>query len=283
MSKFIVLGAGGVLGKTLCRDLTNDGSEVVPVFRNDFDLLNYSEVNDFFKAIGDATVVNCVAYMPADKCEENILDSQKVNVDIVENLSNTLSVFPQISLIQFSSDFIFDGKSTSPYTEDSKPNPLNVYGQHKVEAERIVQEKMGERGKIIRFASLVSHSQERKTFLEKVIDRAKTADELKLVSDLIISTATSTLISKIISNVRNIQKPIIHAVHEGQTTWFSIATAALNELRITTPRVSVDSSSFPTVARRPLYSVLKPSEEVANIDPRNWEVAVREYALNHLG
>lgn len=282
MAKFVVFGANGVLGKTLVADLKASNQEVMSVVRNDIDIFNAGKLRDFLSTCGEAIFVNCVAFMPADKCELDPSLSQKVNVDFVESLAAGIVMNRKQRLIHFSSDFVFDGTSSTPYTEESKTNPLNIYGEHKVEAEKIVTESLGERGNIIRFASLVTHSQERKTFLEKVIDRSKLVSEIPLVSDLEISIATSSLISLVVLNIRNIDKGIIHAVHEGKTTWFSLASAVLEELEITIDRISVDSSEFSSVARRPVYSVLQPTDEVQSLDPRNWEVAVREYASKNL-
>jgi len=282
MTKYVILGAGGVLGSTLRKDLENNSNEVLPVTRQDFDLLNNEELNTFLNQIGQATIVNCVAFMPADKCEKEPELSKKVNVEFVESLVKAISKRNNQRLIQFSSDFVFDGESEIPYTPDALPNPLNIYGQHKYEAEKIVLENLPERGKVIRFASLVSHSTERKTFLEKVIDRAISTQKASVVSDLTISTATSELIAKVVEESHTMDPQRLHAVHSGITSWSELAKCAFDALQIDIPIEAVSSSQFPTPAKRPRQSALAPSPEVLKLDSRSWNEAVAQYVKDNI-
>ena len=282
MANYAILGVNGVLGHSLQQDLELAGQEVKGVTRGDLNILDHSEVKAFIKSLDRTTIVNCIAYMPADKCENNVAESKKINVDFVETLSSHISKMKDISLVQFSSDFIFDGKAKHPYTEYDEANPVNVYGQQKKESEKIVRELLKEKGKVVRFASLVGHSKVRTTFLEKIIDRAKVSNEISVVMDLKISTATSSLISKVIMGINQIDKPIIHAVHDGVTSWYDLAQIALDELGIKVIINPVSSDIFPTLAQRPMYSALKASPEVLGLDSRNWEQAVRSFVSAHL-
>jgi len=282
MSKFVIFGANGVLGKRLALDLKQASHEVVTVTRQDFDVLNKTNLTNFLSTMGEAIIVNCIGYMPADKCELEPEQSQNINVEFVETLAIGIAQNSGQKLVQFSSDFIFDGNGTIPYEVDSAPNPKNVYGIHKYEAEKVVAARLPGRNSIIRFASLVSKSNERKTFLEKVIDRALTSGKASVVGDLAISTATSDLISSVVSSNLLFDTPIIHAVHRGETSWFEIAKVAFEALEIEIEIEKVSSNQFPAPAKRPAYSVLKPSEEVLEMDSRKWSDAVREYALLNL-
>jgi dTDP-4-dehydrorhamnose reductase len=282
MAKFVVFGANGVLGKTLVADLKASNQEVMSVVRGDINIFNAGELRDFLSTCGEAIFVNCVAFMPADKCESDPALSQKVNVDFVETLAVGIAMNKKQRLIHFSSDFVFDGESKVPYLENSKPKPLNVYGEHKYESEEIVAETLDSQSRIIRFASLVSHSTERKTFLEKVIDRAKTTGQASVVDDLTISTATSELVARAVEFSFRIEKPIIHAVHNGSTSWFELAKIALAAVGYEGKIEAVKSSAFPTTARRPQFSALQPSPEIQELDPRPWHEAVANYAGTYL-
>jgi dTDP-4-dehydrorhamnose reductase len=215
--------------------------------------------------------------MPADKCEIEPELSQKVNVHFVESLSRKISFLDNLRLIHFSSDFIFSGKESTPYKVNSKPDPINIYGKHKYEAENIIRETLPSTGHIIRFASLVSISKERKTFLEKVIQRAKNSETVSVVGDLSISVATSDLITKAVIECQESRPPLLHAVHVGQTSWYDIAVCAFNALELEIPIIKVSAKEFQTSAQRPRYSVLEPSREIVEIDSRNWDIAITEY------
>lgn len=282
MASFTILGSNGVLGRLLCEDLKAEGHEVTGLTRSDLNILDNTEVSAFVNKLDDTTVLNCIAYMPADKCEDNIDESQRINLDFVEILASHISKTRDVSLVQFSSDFIFDGHTNQPYTETDEANPLNVYGHQKKASEEVVLNLLKEKGKVIRFASLVGRSKERKTFLEKIIDRAKNSPEVSVVSDLKISTATSSLISKTVMALPRIDRSLIHVVHDGVTSWYELAQAALNELSMDVTIRSVSSETFPTVAQRPMFSALQPSPEVKDLDSRNWEQAVRSYVATHL-
>jgi len=282
MASFTILGANGVLGSLLYEDLKAEGHEVTGLTRSNLNILDHTEVSAFVNKLDDTTVINCIAYMPADKCENNIDESKRINEDFVEILSSCISKTTNVSLVQFSSDFIFDGLASQPYTETDEANPLNVYGHQKKASEEIVLDLLKEKGKIIRFASLVAHSKERKTFLEKIIDRAKNSPEISVVDDLKISTATSSLISKTIMALPQIDRSLIHVVHKGVTSWYDLARAALNELSMDVTINPVLSETFPAVAQRPMFSALQQSPEIEEIDSRNWEEAVRNFVSAHL-
>ncbi len=282
MASFTILGSNGVLGSLLCEDLKAEGHEVSGLTRSDLNILDHTEVSAFVNKLDNTTLINCIAYMPADKCENNIDESRRINLDFVEILASHISKTRDVSLVQFSSDFIFDGQTNRPYTETDEANPLNVYGYQKKASEEVVLNLLREKGKVIRFASLVGRSRERKTFLEKVIDRAKNSPEISVVSDLKISTATSSLISKTVMALPQIDKSLIHVVHGGVTSWYELAQAALNELSMDVTINSVSSETFPTMAQRPMFSALQPSPEVKDLDSRNWEQAVRSFVAAHL-
>lgn len=282
MTRFIVFGSNGVLGKTIVSDLISSGHEVEQINRQSLDIFNEKDLSEFLKSRNESTIINCVAYMPADKCETDPELSKKINVDFVESLANKILITQHLRLMHFSSDFVFGGNQTAPYNNNSKPDPINIYGLHKYESEKIVMEMLPTRGHVIRFASLVSHSLERKTFLERVIDRAQNTGTASVVSDLTISVATSELITKAVVQCQTSKSPLVHAVHVGQTSWYEIATCAFKALGLEIPIKKVNSSEFVTAAKRPVYSALEPSKEIVEIDSRNWDVAVSDYVVRNL-
>ncbi len=282
MAKFIVFGSNGVLGKTLVSDLISSGHEVEQITRQSLDIFNEKDLSEFLQSRSESTVINCVAYMPADKCEIDPELSKKINVDFVQSLASKVLIAQNLRLIHFSSDFVFGGSKTTPYEVNARPDPINIYGMHKYESEKIVMEILPTRGHVIRFASLISYSSDRKTFLEKVIDRAQITGSASVVSDLRISVATSELIAKAVVQCQISKSPIIHAVHVGQTSWYEIAVCAFNALGLEIPVKKVNSSEFTTAAKRPVFSALAPSKEIVELDSRSWDVAVSDYVIRNL-
>jgi len=277
MADFVVLGSKGILGSRIVEDLADIGNRVVAVSRDTFDHFDIDELNAFLRQHPGATIVNCVAFMPADKCEREPENSHKINVEFVEMLAHSMKSQGDQKLIQFSSDFVFNGESSTPYTEESTPSPLNVYGAHKAQSENIVGSVLGDRARVIRFSSLVTVSQGKTTFLEKVTAKARAEGAISLVADLKISIATSGLISKVTAEAFHIDRPIIHAVHGGETTWLGLASKAFDLFGLDINVTAVKSSDFASPARRPLYSVLQPSEEVKGIDADSWDLALEKF------
>ena len=281
MSKYVILGSNGIVGRSLLSELPKFGHEVLGLNRNNLNIHSQIEISELVKNKSETIFVNCIAYMPADKCETDAENSSKININFVNTLAKEIEKTKSNSLVHFSSDFIFDGNSVEPYTESSEPRPLNVYGRQKVQTEFMIQEILVNRGKIIRFASLVAKTQERKTFLEKVIDRAKETKSARVVDDLRISTTTIDLLTSTVAGLHNIEKPIIHAVHQEETSWFKIAQLAFEVLGIDVLMEAIPHTAFNTPAPRPIYSVMKPSPEVVDIDNRNWHDAISDFCIRY--
>jgi dTDP-4-dehydrorhamnose reductase len=276
MSNFVVLGAKGVLGQNIVKLLRKSSQDVIGLSREDIDISSNEQIKQMVESNKKAIFINCVGYMPADKCESNSTISRSINVDFPSELSRAIHSSGE-RLIHFSSDFIFDGKQSSPYDEESLPKPLNVYGQHKFESEKNVTEILGSNVRIIRFASLIATSEKKSTFIEKVIEKAQLSPSISLVSDLRISISTPELISRVCENAFNIEKTIIHAIHNGETSWLEIAKHAFKHLNLNLEITEVDSTSFGSPAARPLYSVLRPSDEITSLGLLEWTEAMNRF------
>jgi dTDP-4-dehydrorhamnose reductase len=273
----MVLGANGVLGNQLAIQLQEKGHAVERFTRDNFELSDEVTMKNLLEAHSEFIVLNCVGFMPADKCETEPLSSRSINLDFPNLLSRLISTNKKQKLIHFSTDFVFNGENTIPYTEESVPSPINVYGAHKLESESQVITNLESRVRVIRFASLVSTSIARKTFVEKVIDRARSDGKISLVDDLRISMATSELITLACENAFDFQRLILHCVHSGETSWLEIAKRIFAGLCIDVEINPVSSSSFTTAAARPQFSVLEPSSEILNLDAKTWDLALDDF------
>jgi dTDP-4-dehydrorhamnose reductase len=277
MSEFVILGANGVLGSSLFKYLIADKHDVFRFTRENLDISDSESIRSVLRQHENATILNCIAFMPADKCEKDPLLSKLANVDFVENLADNVEKNSHQRLIHFSSDFVFDGAQTKPYTVNDIPNPINVYGQHKFESELLVDSILEERGRVVRFASLVGKSESEKTFIEKIIAKAISGNTISVVSDLTISIATTDLISKVVTRAFACESKIIHAVHKGKTTWYELARTSLQIMNIPGECGKANQSDYPTVAKRPSYSVLQPNLESMGIPEIDWEIGLRQF------
>jgi dTDP-4-dehydrorhamnose reductase len=277
MSEFVILGANGVLGSSLFKDLIAEKHDVFKFTRENLDINDPESIKSVLRQHENATILNCIAFMPADKCETEPLLSKLANVDFVENLADNIEENSNQRLIHFSSDFVFDGTQAKPYTVNDIPNPINVYGQHKFESELLVDSILEERARVVRFASLVGKSESEKTFIEKIIAKAISGNTISVVSDLTISIATTDLISKVVTRAFTCESKIIHAVHKGETTWYELARTSLQIMNIPSECGKANQRDYPTVAKRPSYSVLQPNLESMGIPEIDWEIGLRQF------
>ena len=156
MKKVLVTGATGGLGRAVCRKF-DDGYVVIPCgFRNSSHEIHSVDLRDrkawesFLSHQAPDVVVHCAAYRDPDFCEENPEEARAVNLD---PLATLVEVLPdEIPLCFISSDYVFDGDHP-PYSESSERNPINVYGQLKVEAEDLVFQRS--LGSVLRIPLLI--------------------------------------------------------------------------------------------------------------------------------
>ena len=141
----------------------------------------------------------------------------------------------------------------------------------------LVESILKEKARVVRFASLVGKSESEKTFLEKIIAKAISGNTISVVSDLTISIATTDLISKVVTRAFASDSKIIHAVYKGETTWYELARTSLQIMNISSECDKASQSDYPTIAKRPSYSVLRPNLESMNIPEIDWEIGLRQF------
>lgn len=277
MSKFVVLGSKGTIGSALVKNLVKHQKEVISTTRENLDATNFDSIRKIVHENPDSVFINCIAFMPADKCETEVKASENVNFRFVDLITQEIAKFSNSKFIQLSTDFIFDGKTNIPYTTNSKPNPINIYGQHKMLAEKAVEDNLNDQAQIIRFASLVAKTGKGSTFTEKISQRAIEQGIIKVVEDLKISIATSTLVLDSILQASEFPSfGIHHAVHEGVTTWYELAKLTLELDGIEAQIEPISHLDLNLPATRPQYSALQPSKTFENTQ-LDWKKAVTNY------
>lgn len=133
----LLLGSSGSLGQSFSFYFPH--LEFLKPNRNELDLADFLSVKEYFDKFRPNVVINCVGYTDVNGAEKNHQLAYKTNVVIPNVLSEVCSIY-KIPLIHFSTDYVFDGASKSLYTEEDIKNPLNVYGESKLQGERAIQE-----------------------------------------------------------------------------------------------------------------------------------------------
>jgi len=208
--------------------------------------------------------VNCAAYTSVDKAEQENELAYKTNAESVGLIAQYCAK-THTKLITISTDYVFDGNGVSPYTTDTKTNPINYYGYSKWMGEQLALSNCAETI-VIRTSWVYSTHGNNfvKTMLRLMADRP----ELNVVSDQIGSpTYAADLANTIIKIIERIELGhahygIYHYSNSGVISWFDFATAIAKQGNKSTIVKPIPSSAYPTPAKRPFYSVMDCSKLV---------------------
>src|SRR2546427_8462760 len=143
-ARYVVIGAAGQLGFDLIRTFDRPG-ELVALTRRELDVLDAGRVRAVLTDLRPTCVVNTAAYNRVDQAEDDRATAFALNAHAVGALAATCQALGA-TLVHFSSDYVFDGRRSAPYRESDAPNPLNVYGESKLEGERLALARAGGAG-----------------------------------------------------------------------------------------------------------------------------------------
>ncbi len=277
----LVTGANGQLGSEFNIISAYESFQFIFTDIDELNLTNGEDVNSFFNSHKIDFCINCAAYTAVDKAEKNMEAARTINVDAVQNLAEACTI-NNTYLIHISTDFVFDGWSSLPLTELIKPNPINVYGITKLEGENIAL-KTNPRSLIIRTSWL--YSSFGSNFIKTMIRLGKEKEEFGVVSDQIgTPTYAGDLAKTIISIIKNADLndleencEVFHFSNEGVASWYDFAKAIFEMRSINVLLNPLKTTEFPTLAKRPQYSVLDKSKikKAFNIKIPYWRDSLR--------
>lgn len=258
----LVTGGNGQLGSEL--------KELAPAYSNyhfiftdveNLDICDHKVVTNFIDKNNINIIVNCGAYTAVDKAEEQFELADKINHLAVANFAQ-IARDKNIQLVHISTDYVFDGTNHKPYIESDRPNPQSVYGQTKLDGELAMQRINPQNSLIIRTSWV--YSKFGKNFVKTMLRLGKERDELSIVADQ-IGTPThaadlARTILDILPKITNEVVEIFHYSNEGVCSWYDFANAIFEIQEVSIKVSSIESSKYPTPAKRPFYSVLNKSK-----------------------
>ena len=279
VTKVLITGAGGLVGKTLTEHLKNHRHiDVIPLYHKDLDITDREAVEKILHYHRAAYVVNCAAYTAVDKAEVEKEQCYRVNVTGTANLAETVGAYGGI-FIHYSTDYVFDGKKRSPYTENDPVNPLNYYGYTKWLSEEAVR-KAGVKHFLIRPAWI--YGRFGNNFFHRVLQWAKEKDILYFADDQTGSPTNAedlAAFTVFLIEGRKEEFGLYHFSNEGETTRYGMAREILSAVGMEKKLVPVPSSYFKPLAKRPPYSVLS-KEKVKTTwryPVKDWRESLREF------
>lgn len=274
MSRWLVTGAGGQLGRELTAALAD--RDVTRASRQDLDIADPVAVAEFFRRHEPDVVLNAAAYTAVDDAEGEPLVAARVNAVGPGVLAEACARHRAL-LVHVSTDYVFDGTASRPYAEDAAVSPRGVYGETKAAGERAVLQSAAE-AYVVRTAWL--YGAHGRNFVKTMIRLERERQTVRVVDDQIGSpTWARGLAGALIELAERRPEPgVYHATNGGEVSWYGFARAIFAELGADPDRVRpTTTAEFPRPAPRPAYSVLGTGRwQAAGLSPLpDWASALR--------
>ena len=276
--KILVTGANGQLGCEF-RLLSEIHNKFNWIFTDidELDLMDFNNLYDNLYKINPDIIINCAAYTNVDKAELEEELVNLLNVKSVDFLSKWTSK-NNSKIIHISTDYVFDGSSSSPLNEDAITSPINIYGKSKLKGEKVCQEN-DSKSIIIRTSWL--YSSFGKNFVKTISSLMISNDSLNIINDQIGSPTyardLAKAIIKIINN-KNWKPGLYNYSNLGEISWLDFAKSVKKYFRYDTVLNGVSSKDYPTLAKRPQYSLLDKSkiQSTFNISIPEYKYSLKE-------
>lgn len=271
----LIVGARGMLGSDLMETL-NHTRQVLGVDIEECDITDQKETRDALLRINPRWVINAAAYTQVDRCETESEQAFKVNAEGVTNLALSCKEI-KAKLLHLSTDYVFDGRTKTPYREEDLANPLSVYGHSKYRGESAVQTLLDD-FIIVRTGGL--YGKRGKNFVNTIAKMAQEQDELRVVNDQWMApTYTVDLCKAISALVQSSSRGIFHAVNNGFCSWYQFACKIVTITGSACRVIPISSDELDRPAPRPAFCVLgcRKLAEVTGTEMRPWEEALTDY------
>lgn len=257
-ARWLVVGAGGMLGRDLSALLTAEELDYSALTRAELDLTDGAAVKA--SVAGYDVVVNAAAWTDVDGAETHEAEASAINGQAVRNLALACAD-SGARLLSLSTDYVFPGDATEPIAEDAPTAPINAYGRGKLIGEQAVLELLPETGYLVRTAWL--YGRHGKNFVATILNAAGQREFLDVVDDQQGQPTSTPALSRQLlalgraAHTGRAPAGVYHGTCSGRTTWFGLARAAFELSGLDPERVRpTTSEKFVRPAPRPAYSVL---------------------------
>ena len=279
----LVTGSSGQLGQSL-QFIAPNYPQIDFVFCDSktLDITSLENCETIFSNYKPDFCINTAAYTAVDKAESEPKKAFAINVTGAKNLAEVSKKFDTV-LLHISTDFVFDGNKKTPYLEQDLPNPTGVYGQTKLDGEKAIQE-VWEKHFIVRTSWV--YSQFGNNFMKTMLRLASERDTISVVNDQ-IGTPTNAvdlaeILLKLVTEHSKLNAENLYGIYnfsnEGQCSWYDFAKKIFEINNISINLLPIPTTSFPTPAKRPSFSVLDKIKikTIFGIEINNWEESLRK-------
>jgi dTDP-4-dehydrorhamnose reductase len=284
MNKILQIGTNGQVGWELLRTCAPLG-EVVALDYPDVDLSDYAGVKRLVQEVKPNIILNAAAYTNVDKAESEPEKARAINAIGPGVLAEEAKKLGAV-LVHYSTDYVFDGNKGSPYVEIDATNPLNVYGQTKLEGEQAIAAS-GCVNLVLRTSWV--YSMRTGGFVTKVLQWARTQEVMRVVDDQISSPTSARMLAEVtalilaqgrndVADYLREKGGLYHCAGGGSCSRYEWAKAILDldphkEEQVVKQLLPAKSREFPMLAKRPDFSALdcEKFEKILGVNISNWK------------
>ena len=268
--KLFVTGAAGMLGHRVVAVARELGHTVTGSDIDDLDLTDEAAVRERLRREAPEAIINCAAFTDVDGAESNEELATKINGDAAGNVARAAAEIGAF-VVQLSTDYVFAGDATQPYTESDAPDPRTAYGRTKLAGEHAVA-AAGADHAIARTAWLYGAGG--KNFVDTMLGLAETRDEVSVVTDQRgCPTWTGHLAPALIEVAERRAAGVHHLVSRGECSWYELTVEVFHQADVDCRVLPTTTDKFPRPAPRPAYSVLVAARDDAVLLP-TWQEGV---------
>lgn len=254
MKKIIVTGCNGQLGRAVNKLYAgNNAYEFVNTDVGELDITDIDQVMAFAREVKPYAIINCAAHTGVEACETEIDRAYRINAIGARNLSIASSE-TEAKLIHISTDYVFDGRGTRPYTEFDPVGPNGIYGKTKLEGENFVRQ-FANRYFIIRTAWLYGDG---RNFAKTMLGLSEKMDKVRVVNDQVGSPTSADELAKAIAYLLPTENyGLFHGTCEGDCSWAEFAEEIFELAGKKTVVEGISTEEYNAPVKRPAYSILE--------------------------
>ena len=278
--KVAIIGANGQLGTDL-KGVLSSGHEVIELNHADIEITDIDNVKDVLSSAKPDIVINTAAYHIVPEAEKFPEKAFQINGTGALNLAK-ISQDLGMRFLHYSTDYVFDGKKQNPYLEDDYCNPLNIYAATKLSGEHFALNYC-DQSFVVRVSGIYGKVPCRAkggNFITTMIRLAKEKPEVRVVNDEVLTPTPTYHIARVTAKlIKTDAFGLYHMSCEGEVSWYEFAKIIWETLQLKTPLYPASVNDFPSVVKRPFYSVLN-NRNLKNVginDMPHWKDAVVEF------
>lgn len=272
----VVVGAAGQLGQTMVARLSADCA-VTPLTRRELDLTRGREVRDTIRSLAPDVVINCAGFNNVDQAQNDQETAMNANAFAVGTLARAAAEADAV-LVHYSSDFVFAGTATTPYTELDRPEPQSVYAQSKLVGEWLAAD--APKHYVLRVESLFG-GPKRRSSIDRIVEAVNSGGIAPVFVDRVVSPS---FVHDVVDASTHLLRArpefgLYHCVNSGHATWLDIGREIARLLGKTEQSLRpVHVKDVPLAAPRPKFAALSNAKLArAGFAMPSWQDAIGRY------